>query len=161
MNWSLYNYDNTPSFSLKGINTTARVVNIHDGDTFTAIIPLFSTFYKFTIRIDSIDTPEVSSKNTTIQSLAQKAKLKLFSLITSSSYIPSSDKDLKTFLNNSVYLVYLQCQDFDKYGRLLADVQKDPSSPSFASVLIQQKLAYPYDGGKKLNEDDIIPLLTK
>ena len=28
-------------------------------------------------------------------------------------------------LNENIFIVYLQCKDFDKYGRLLADVYTD------------------------------------
>ena len=54
--WDEYNYNTTKTFSLKNTECYARVVQIYDGDTITAVIPLFDNFYKFSIRLNGIDT---------------------------------------------------------------------------------------------------------
>ncbi len=141
-----------PWFSLNGTRTV-RVVSIHDGDTFTAIFRFDNAFYKFPVRLARIDTCEMTSKNTLLKTKAFLARDKMFELIT-------GHKDTDTvmwrkrefdeyFQKNETYLT-INCTEMDKYGRVLADVG------TFAETLVEQKLAYWYDGGKKLTEDEIM-----
>jgi endonuclease YncB( thermonuclease family) len=56
-----------------------------------------------------------------------------------------------------VCIVFIKCYEFDKYGRLLADVYinyNDINSKSISEILLNENLAYKYDGGKKLSEDE-------
>jgi endonuclease YncB( thermonuclease family) len=49
----------------------------------------------------------------------------------------------------------------DKYGRLLVDVFATPASTtSFSTILVQDKLAYKYEGDTKLTEEQQYALLT-
>jgi endonuclease YncB( thermonuclease family) len=137
-------------FSLQGTHS-ARVVSLHDGDTFTAIVKLETTFYKFPIRIARLDTCEMSSKDSLLKTKAFMARDKLFSLLTGKSNIDTISwrkKDFDEYFQRNVNIVTLDCKEMDKYGRVLADVS------NFADVLVLQKLAYWYDGGKKLTEDE-------
>lgn len=142
----------TPYFSLKGLKTYARVVGIHDGDTLTAVFPIYGKYYKFIIRLSGIDTCELRSKNSQIKSLAEKARDRLTSLITG--------KDKFDF-DSQVCLVHLACNEFDKYGRLLCDVYSlmQPYT-SVADVLVIEKLAYVYNGDTKLSETEQLNALT-
>jgi endonuclease YncB( thermonuclease family) len=139
-----------PLFSLRGMHT-ARVVSLHDGDTFTAIVQLESSFYKFPIRIAKIDTCEMTSKDPLLKTKAFMARDKLFSLIVGSENIDTiawRKKDFDDYFQKNAIIISLDCEEMDKYGRVLANVS------NFASVLVEQKLAYWYDGGKKLTEDE-------
>lgn len=160
IDWNKYNFSNTKPFSLKGIECFARVVHIHDGDTLTAIIPLMNNFYKFSIRLAGIDTCEMKSPNQKNQTLALKARDRLINLIKTTTKVTKEkeeekedekQQDIKPYLLRNIELVYLSCQDFDKYGRVLAHVKKNKDdSQTFSEILIQEKLAYPYDGKKKI-----------
>lgn len=154
-----YNDDNTPTFNFNGNNCYARVVNITDGDTIKVVINYFNNFYKIIIRLNNIDTCETKSKSEANKDLGLKAKMRLFNLITNKEPIIDK-KEIKRVLNNDVYLIWLKCYDFDKYGRVLGDLylQKD-NAKSISDILIEEKLAYVYTGHTKLSEEDQIKLL--
>ena len=155
MNWSAYNYNTTQTFTLKGLETYGRVVQIHDGDTMTIILPFANNFYKFSVRLAGIDTCEVSSKTELNKTLANMAKKRLVNLVTT-----TSDIDIKKYLLDNIALVYVRCLEFDKFGRVLVIVSKDKGSESFSDILIKEKLAYAYDGKKKLSEEQQIDILS-
>lgn len=158
--WLKYNINTTSTFSLKNTECYARVVQIHDGDTLTAIIPVFDSYYKFSVRLNGIDTCEIKSKNEVTQKLAVSARNRLVNLITGRQ--ANEISNVKTYLNDNVVLVYVKCSDFDKYGRVLATVTKSPGDAllSFSEILVNEKLAYVYKGKTKLTEDEQIAMLT-
>lgn len=144
-----------PTFALRGVYT-GRLVNVHDGDTFTCVIPLFDTFYKFSIRLAGIDTAEMTSKDPILKSKAVLARNRLFCLLTG-EHIDTLDwrkTDFDRYLENNYVTVMMNCKDTDKYGRILADVS------NFSDVLVSDKLAYRYDGGTKLTDDEIKRVLA-
>lgn len=145
-----------PWFSMDGTRTV-RVVSIHDGDTFTAIFNFVDgSFYKFPVRINRIDTPEMTSKNTILKTKAFLARDKLFELITNKNYTDTvmwRKKEFDDYFQRNETYLTINCVNMDKYGRVLADVG------NFADILVQQKVAYWYDGGKKLTEDEIFTCL--
>lgn len=143
-----------PKFSLQGSHT-ARVVSIHDGDTITCIIPFESTFYKFSIRLDGIDTSEMTSKNTFLKTKALLARGRLFQLITNTNIntFEWKKRDFDDYLIKNYTTVRLECTEMDKYGRVLGNIS------NFADVLVQEKLAYRYNGGTKLTENEQITYL--
>jgi len=116
------------AFSFKGQEKEAKIVAIYDGDTCKAIFPLNGVFYKWTIRVDRIDTPELKTKNVLESQFGHEVRdilrLKLL------------DK-----------IVKLKCGPFDKYGRLLAEIYVDGESMN--QFLIDKKYAFEYDGGTK------------
>ena len=66
---------NTPEFTLTGLSTFVRVVNIYDGDTMSVIIPFnLNTYYKYNIRILGIDTAEIHNTNNILKNIAIKAR---------------------------------------------------------------------------------------
>ena len=155
--WSLFNYDTTPEFSLQGTECTGRVVQIHDGDTMTIVLPVFTKCFKFSVRLSGIDTCEMTSKNDLAKQLAMKAKKRLIDLTTLTTAVEVTD--IKRYLMENVVLVYVKCKEFDKYGRLLAEVSKEKEAQLFSEILLNEKLAYSYEGKKKLTEDEQIKLL--
>lgn len=156
----------TPEFSLNNTKTLARVVSIYDGDTMTVVLPLQATYYKFSVRLAGIDTCEMKSKNTKNKELAYRARNRLFHLVTGRTIdAPAPDswkrKQVDEALEAEVYLVWLHCLEFDKYGRLLANAYQSAEAPlSFSDTLVAERLAYTYQGDTKLTEEDQVRLLT-
>lgn len=140
---------NAPSFSLTGVYP-CRIVSIHDGDTFTGVIPFGQSYYKFSIRIAGIDTAEITSKNTFLKMKAVMARDKLFGLFTNTNIDTTLWKksDYENYFMNHVSIHRIQCEGMDKYGRVLAKVY------NFGDILINLNLAYKYEGKTKLNEED-------
>lgn len=153
-------YYNTPDFSLSGFQGMARVVNVHDGDTYTLILNIFNSFYKFKVRLNGIDTCELSSKNETLHNLGNNAKNKVLKLLGIDVPIDFklSRNDVIKKLDEKCILVRVKCGEFDKYGRLLCDVFIN--NISLAEILINEKLAIRYDGGTKLNDDKMASMLA-
>ena len=57
--------DNTKYYTLDGDEYVCKCIKVYDGDTITvAFIPKgLKDFYKYTIRLNGIDSPEIKSKN--------------------------------------------------------------------------------------------------
>lgn len=143
-----YGGSNTPLFSLNGIKTYGRVVSILDGDTIKVIIPLLNNYYKFNVRLNGIDTYEIKGKN---KDLGLQGRNRLVELITSIKINSEYKKSqIEKLLNDEVYLIWLECLEFDKYGRLLSNIFVDEKNLS--DCLIEEKLGLPYSGGTKLIE---------
>lgn len=157
----------TPGFNLKNKGVYGRVVGVHDGDTITVVLNIFDGFYKFSVRLAGIDTCEITSKNEITKSLAVRGRNKVLSLITGiddgdCAVCFDTKNKITRYFDENVCIVYLKCGDFDKYGRLLADVYNNiDSAESFSSILIRENLAYIYGGKAKLTEGQQIELLLK
>lgn len=143
-----------PKFSLQGKHTV-RVVSIHDGDTLTCVVPFDESFYKFSIRVDGIDTAEMTSRNTFLKSKAFLARSRLFQMITNTNMdtIEWRKRDFDDYFAKHYTTVQMECKEMDKYGRVLADIY------DFSDVLVREKLAYKYNGGTKLTEEEQIKML--
>lgn len=151
----------TPEFTLNNYKTYARIVSMYDADTIKVVIPIFGTFYKFSIRLMGIDTCEIKAKNPKVKEIAIKARDYLFELVTSRKPDPLwKKKDFEAYFDKEVHVLYLHCMEFDKWGRVLANVfPSDSCEQSFSDILIQNKLAYKYQGDTKLTEDQQLELL--
>jgi endonuclease YncB( thermonuclease family) len=121
-------YKNAKKFSFDGQILPAYVTKVYDGDTLTASIRVLSSYYLFQVRIDGIDTPELKTGTESSKDRAKEAGDFVRDLV------------LEKF-------VTLRCKDFDKYGRLLADVETDEGD--LADLLLQRNEAVEYHGGKK------------
>ena len=167
-NFSDKTYQNTPQFSLQDQLHTVRVVDIYDGDTITVIIYLNKVYYRYTVRLEGIDTCEMKSKDNTTKNLALQARKRLFELISKEKVIiePTiSRKELREILNKNVYLIRLKCGEFEKFGRLLGTIYSETSSrisfeKSFNNILLKEKFAYSYEGKTKLTEEEQVELLV-
>lgn len=162
------NYDNstTPYFSLNGQKLWGRVVSLYDGDTLTIALNVFSGVYKFSVRMNGIDTCEIKSKNEKNKEIACFARSRLLSLITGKDVNEMSmlndRRKINNFLNKGMYFVWVDCLDFDKYGRLLANVYQDENtSECFSQILIKEKLAYEYKGDTKMTEEEQVDFLKQ
>jgi endonuclease YncB( thermonuclease family) len=161
-------YDNntTPHFSLNGQKMWGRVVSLYDGDTLTVALNVFSGVYKFSVRMNGIDTCELKSKCENNKELAKSARSRLLSLITgkdvSETSIWNDRRKINNILNKGMYFVWVECFDFDKYGRLLANIYScENSTECFSKVLIKEKLAYEYKGDTKMTEEEQVECLGK
>ena len=123
----------TPIFSLDGLNFQAKIVDVHDGDTVKAVFKVFDKYYKWNCRIAHVDTPELRTDDP-----AEKAR-GLF----------VRDKLRELILNK---IVTLHCLKFDKYGRLLVEINSGQinSGQNIHEWLIHNKYANPYEGKTKI-----------
>ena len=151
----------TPYFSLDGVKDYARVIEVYDGDTMTIVMNINGSFLKFKARLVGIDTCEIRSKNSKNRELAVKAKNRLIQLVSGRQFDDSSKKkDVSSFLDDDVFLIWVHCFEFDKYGRILVDCFDAPtSSKSFSNILITERLGYHYEGDTKLTEQQQVRLL--
>lgn len=102
-----------------------KVTKVLDGDTFEALIDLgFGIRQEFHVRLDGIDTPELSTEK------GQKAKQFVIDLIENKSVI---------FRDSGP----------EKFGRARARVEL-PDGTDLTDYLIKKKIGYEYHGGKKL-----------
>lgn len=164
-------YDiHTPHFSLCNLNLIGRLVDIIDGDSLAIILPVFNNYYKYNIRLSGIDTCEMKSKNIENKQKALIARTALLNLVMDGNYpITLTKKEIQHILDKDTVFVWVECLEFDKYGRLLANIYKFDklkltkveNSFSFSEFLLQNKLAYPYSGKTKLSEIDQIKTLER
>jgi endonuclease YncB( thermonuclease family) len=150
----------TPEFTLRGLNTMGRLVDIIDGDSVSIVLPVFNSFYKYNIRLSGIDTCEMRSKNEKCRNLAIKARDTLLGLVTGvgeKTHLETRS-EIHEILDKDMVIVYVECLDFDKYGRLLANVFFDKINLS--EYLLQHKLAYSYTGHTKLTEQEQLEMLS-
>jgi len=164
-NFNNFTYNSTPHFTLNGKKMWGRIVSVHDGDTVTIVLNIFDGFYKFNVRLNGIDTCELKSKNEKNKELACFARSRLLSLITkkeiSETTLLKDRRMINNFLNKNTYCVWIECLEFDKYGRLLGNIYSDNKSvnESFSNLLIKEKLAYNYTGETKLTEQEQLETL--
>lgn len=150
----------TPEFTLNGTCTNGRLVDIIDGDSLSIILPVFDNYYRYSVRINGIDTCELKSKNQENKTLALQARSCLLKLVTGKDYPTTlSRQEIKQILNENVFVVYLKCLDFDKYGRLLAEIYTTGSHFCFSQHLLDNKLAYKYTGKTKLTETEQLDVM--
>lgn len=122
----------TSKFTLLGHKTYAKCVYVYDGDTIHVVFKMPNTneCYKWVIRMNGIDTPEMKSKN-----IAEKKAAVI----------------ARDFLKEQILdkIVIVDCMEFDKYGRLLAEVYSEGIEVSLSHQMIEKGYAKAYDGGTK------------
>lgn len=114
-----------------GKTIISKVNRVHDGDTLNVDIKDWPPIVgkSMPVRINKIDTPEITTKNATLKSIAIKAR------------------DYVRMQIASGKIIELRNIQRDKYFRLDADLIID--GIDIAQELLKQGLAKPYDGGKK------------
>lgn len=111
--------------------TGGQVIKVYDGDTFTlaAHLPMNnSPLFRFSIRLNGIDAPEIKGKTEEEITVANEAKNALTNLI----------------LHKEIILKNI---GIEKYGRILADVYLDDLHVN--DWLIRERYAVKYDGKTK------------
>jgi endonuclease YncB( thermonuclease family) len=116
-----------------GTVTVSKVISVYDGDTFRVDIDSLTPIVgkNIPIRVNGVDTPEIRGKCEYEKNLALEARDFVRNKL-------AKAKDIK--------LTNLQR---GKYFRIVANVTID--GISLAQELLDNKLAYSYDGGKKLS----------
>lgn len=112
-----------------------KVVQVYDGDTFTIATFLFGEFYRFSVRLYGIDTPEIKTKDAKMKSRAILARDALRQLI----------------MNK---IVELKNVEYEKYGRLMAHVYVDGINVN--DWMIHRGHGVVYTGGKKVVPEEWI-----
>jgi micrococcal nuclease len=110
---------------------TGQVIKVYDGDTITIASKMpytSSPMYRFSVRLNGIDTPEIKGKTEDEKTIAVEARNKLTDLI----------------MNQRVTLKNVQNE---KYGRILADVYL--GDLHINQWMLDQHFAVKYDGGTK------------
>lgn len=134
--WS--NVDNTVElFSLEGQEHLAKVVDVYDGDTIKCVFPIHDKLYRWNCRLSGVDTPELRTRCSVEKKYGYTVRNCL------------RDKILNK-------MVYVQCNEFDKYGRLLVNILYDGCIIN--DWLIQNNYAFQYDGGTKQSWSDYLSL---
>ena len=115
----------TKFFTFYGIKTKARLIDVYDGDTITCIFPIFGdNYYKFNLRLMGIDTAELKGID---KQKAFEARHKILKYVCDTTYNLEMDCNrdkIQKYLNDNNIFVWIECFNFDKYGRVLANVYK-------------------------------------
>jgi endonuclease YncB( thermonuclease family) len=144
-----------PEFSLNGIRTIGKVVDVYDGDTCKIILANGNVLLRFNCRLKFLDTPEMKPlKNKPNRDIeienAMKCRNKLIQLTTSCE-LNLDDKltklQVKKLLNSNNKVIQVQCHEFDKYGRLLVELYVNDKTVN--NILVEECFAKAYDGGTK------------
>ena len=147
-----YGLHTTPRPTLDGIETAARIVSVHDGDTVTAVVPAFGGYYVYHVRLDGIDACELGAARPANRAVAALARDRLLGLILDDpSPIEGGQKGAEERLDRDVRVVRLRCGRFDKYGRVLGRITTG-GGVEVNRALVEEHLAYEYHGGRRLTE---------
>ena len=125
------NKKNTPRFTIEGAYR-AKITKVYDGDSITCAMSLNGDdFYRFSIRLNGIDTPELRGGSDAEKKQGLLARDYLRGLIL--------DK-----------VIFVVCTGLDKYGRVLGTLyMKEGDLQSVNDLMIEKGYAYAYDGGTK------------
>ena len=113
-----------------------RVIKVYDGDTITvaSYLPFpNSPLYRFSVRLNGIDTPEIKGKNESEKKVASMAR----------------DALKERILQKDVELKGVQTE---KYGRVLATVYLN--NENMNEWMVKEHYAVEYDGGTKNSPKD-------
>jgi len=114
----------------------AKVIKVYDGDTITVAAKLpfkESPIYRFSVRLRSIDSPEIKGESEKECKLAIRSRDALHNLIFGK-------------------VIELKNNGKEKYGRLLADVYYNDIHIN--KWMVHNGYAVKYDGGKKIRGVD-------
>ena len=129
-NMRIIKWEDTTAFTMP--ITGGQVIKVYDGDSITiaSYLPMDSSpLFRFSVRLNGIDTPEIKGKNEDEKTAAKAARDALSNLILHK-------------------VITLKNVDTEKYGRILADVYLDDLCIN--DWLINEHYAVKYDGGTKI-----------
>ena len=114
-----------------------KVVKVYDGDTITIASKvdnlIDSPIYRFSVRLNGIDTPEIKGKTEEEKEIAKKAR-----------------DDLSRMILGKI--ITLKNVETEKYGRLLAEVYFEETHIN--QWMIDNRYAVKYGGGTKQSPDN-------
>lgn len=127
-------FDNTPEFGLKNVRGWCKVVKVYDGDTLHIIMMIDGVPKRIKCRLSLIDAAEMTGETEEERAFAVKGKDMMESLV--------RDK-----------LVWALIKGTDKYGgryvTILYPDQTEKVETSFNQIMLNEGLAYKYDGRTK------------
>ncbi len=121
-------FENTPTYSLKGVRTGCKPLKVYDGDTLWIAFVQNKEVYKTKVRMAGYDSAEMRSKQAEILKKAISAKEHLTQLL-------------------GAGIIDVEFLGEDKYGRPLVKLYTNNSCIN--DEMIACGLGKPYDGGKK------------
>ena len=150
--------NNIKEFSLNGNKFICKLVDIYDADTCKVVFILNNKFTKFTCRLKDIDTPEMrppkdKPDRDKEKIAAKKARNRLFQLATNVDLDIDKlykRKEIRELLEKNTKLIEINCNRFDKYGRVLGYLSDVDNNVTFNDILVNEKYAQKYCGKKKL-----------
>lgn len=122
------NWDDAVDFTFKGETKKAKVLSVYDGDTITVAFPFGDKMFSWNCRLTGVDTPEIRTRNKQEKEFGYKVR-----------------DNLRTKILGEI--VNIECDDFDKYGRLLVKIYNDDECIN--DWLVENGFAFVYDGGTK------------
>ena len=128
-----------PQFSLAGLHTLVKIVDVYDGDTFRACFFMSddaSTAVKFSCRAQGYDSPEIRPRRNIPDRDAVIAAARA-----------ARDHFKKLVRFDSDTLVEATFGKFDKYGRPLVTLYLD--GVNINDSMVESGHGYEYHGGKK------------
>jgi endonuclease YncB( thermonuclease family) len=153
-------------YSLSGIRTRCKMVSCYDGDTVTLNMIIGKELRQYKCRLLGIDCPEMkpglNMPNRDMEKIdALNAKSYLISLLTDQLPIPSylsrgaTEVEMKNFnmmldgiVKNNKKCMDVQCNEWDKYGRLLVSFPLE-NNKTVTDLMIENGHGYVYNGGAK------------
>jgi endonuclease YncB( thermonuclease family) len=121
-------------FTLEGLHVPGELVRVYDGDTFTLVLPVCCQRYSFSCRLLDLDTPELRSRNPHEKTIAYQIR-----------------DWVRETLSTTPFQVH--CHGFDKYGRVLCDIELQDERGDLADWLVTHGCAYRYHGKTKQSFD--------
>jgi endonuclease YncB( thermonuclease family) len=134
----LYETDKYEYFSFAGKTFYAGACNIYDGDTFSIIFLNNNEVVKYRCRCIGYDSPEMKPS----LSNPNREKEKALAILAKNRLIELLSK-------HESGLVFIECFEFDKYGRILVKVYNMIDEKSINEIMVEEGHGKNYDGGKK------------
>jgi len=139
--------DNTPKFSLDGQCKFMKVVDVYDADTITVAFDFHGTQYVHKLRLLGIDSAEIRPRKKNDDGTDNKYRMR------EKKIALKGRQRMKQLCLNKI--VFVKCNGWDKYGRLLGTIYlKSYSDESLNELLVRENLAYTYSGKKKKEFND-------
>lgn len=126
-----------PLFNFKDLKISVKVVDVYDGDTFTGCFIFKDQIIKYKFRTIGYDSPEMKPLRNKPNREQEKIKAK-----------EAREKFIE-YSNCQNNLIIVECQQFDKYGRILGTVFNKETSENINQKMIDNGYGLPYDGGTK------------
>jgi endonuclease YncB( thermonuclease family) len=134
----LYENDIQEYFSFVGKTFYARACNIYDGDTFSIIFLHNNEVIKYRCRCIDYDSPEMKPS----LSNPNRDKEKALAVI-------AKNRFTELLTKHESGLIFVECFEFDKYGRILVKAYNMIDTKSINEIMIEEGYGKIYDGGKK------------
>ena len=157
-----YNNDDVSEPTYKGIFRKCKIVNVYDGDTFRVILFLNKKDkkpIKLKIRLHGCDTPELSPSKSMENreeevKKAKRARNRLIQLTTDQKIniddYSITKGGIQVLMDQNKKEIFIELGYQEKYGRILGTLYLDiDKRENVKNILINEKHAKPYFGGKK------------